>query len=132
VVCGMGGYVTLPVAMAARLEGVPVVLHEQNAVPGIANRLAARVASRIAVGVDAAAAAFPPERAVVVGNPVRPEMAPLARGAIHPPRRPAPPGPPGWAAAGSGGSWPPSTGPPSTTRPWPPSASTPTGAPCSC
>jgi UDP-N-acetylglucosamine--N-acetylmuramyl-(pentapeptide) pyrophosphoryl-undecaprenol N-acetylglucosamine transferase len=83
VVCGMGGYVTLPVAMAAKLEGVPVVLHEQNAVPGIANRLAARVARRIAVGVDAAAAAFPPERTVVVGNPVRPELARLDRAALH-------------------------------------------------
>jgi UDP-N-acetylglucosamine--N-acetylmuramyl-(pentapeptide) pyrophosphoryl-undecaprenol N-acetylglucosamine transferase len=83
VVCGMGGYVTLPVAVAARLEGVPVVLHEQNAVPGIANRLAARVASRIAVGVDAAADAFPPERTVVVGNPVRPELARLDRAALH-------------------------------------------------
>jgi UDP-N-acetylglucosamine--N-acetylmuramyl-(pentapeptide) pyrophosphoryl-undecaprenol N-acetylglucosamine transferase len=83
VVCGMGGYVTLPVAVAARLEGVPVVLHEQNAVPGIANRLAARVARRIAVGVDAAAAAFPPERTVVVGNPVRPELAHLDRAALH-------------------------------------------------
>jgi UDP-N-acetylglucosamine--N-acetylmuramyl-(pentapeptide) pyrophosphoryl-undecaprenol N-acetylglucosamine transferase len=83
VVCGMGGYVTLPVAVAARMEGVPVVLHEQNAVPGIANRLAARVASRIAVGVEAAAAAFPPERTVVVGNPVRPELARLDRAALH-------------------------------------------------
>jgi UDP-N-acetylglucosamine--N-acetylmuramyl-(pentapeptide) pyrophosphoryl-undecaprenol N-acetylglucosamine transferase len=83
VVCGMGGYVTLPVAMAARLEGVPVVLHEQNAVPGIANRLAARVAKRIAVGVDAAAAAFPPDRTSVVGNPVRPELARLDRAALH-------------------------------------------------
>jgi UDP-N-acetylglucosamine--N-acetylmuramyl-(pentapeptide) pyrophosphoryl-undecaprenol N-acetylglucosamine transferase len=83
VVCGMGGYVTLPVAVAARMEGVPVVLHEQNAVPGIANRLAARVAWRIAVGVDAAAAAFPPDRTAVVGNPVRPELARLDRAALH-------------------------------------------------
>ena len=83
VVCGMGGYVTLPVALAARMEGVPVVLHEQNAVPGIANRLAARVASRIAVGVDAAAAAFPPDRTTVVGNPVRPELARLDRAALR-------------------------------------------------
>jgi UDP-N-acetylglucosamine--N-acetylmuramyl-(pentapeptide) pyrophosphoryl-undecaprenol N-acetylglucosamine transferase len=83
VVCGMGGYVTLPVAVAARLEGVPVVLHEQNAVPGIANRLAARVARRIALGVDAAAGAFPPDRTVVTGNPVRPELARLDRAALH-------------------------------------------------
>jgi UDP-N-acetylglucosamine--N-acetylmuramyl-(pentapeptide) pyrophosphoryl-undecaprenol N-acetylglucosamine transferase len=79
VVCGMGGYVTLPVAIAARLERVPVVLHEQNAVPGIANRLAARVASRIALGVAEAASGFPAGRTVVVGNPVRPELARLDR-----------------------------------------------------
>jgi len=59
VVCGMGGYVTLPVALAAR------------------------VASRIGVGVDAAAGAFPPGRTTVVGNPVRPELAHLNRAALH-------------------------------------------------
>ena len=83
VVCGMGAYVTLPVAAAAWRARIPVVLHEQNAVPGIANRLAARVASRIGVGVDAAAKAFPPERTTVVGNPVRPELANLNRAALH-------------------------------------------------
>jgi UDP-N-acetylglucosamine--N-acetylmuramyl-(pentapeptide) pyrophosphoryl-undecaprenol N-acetylglucosamine transferase len=83
VVCGMGGYVTLPVAIAARLERVPVVLHEQNAVPGIANRLAARVASRIALGVAEAASGFPAGRTVVVGNPVRPELARLDRQGLH-------------------------------------------------
>jgi UDP-N-acetylglucosamine--N-acetylmuramyl-(pentapeptide) pyrophosphoryl-undecaprenol N-acetylglucosamine transferase len=79
VVAGMGGYVTLPVAAAARLAGVPVVLHEQNAIPGVANRLAARFARTVAVGVEAAAEAFPPGRTVVTGNPVRPELARLDR-----------------------------------------------------
>jgi UDP-N-acetylglucosamine--N-acetylmuramyl-(pentapeptide) pyrophosphoryl-undecaprenol N-acetylglucosamine transferase len=79
VVAGMGGYVTLPVAAAARLAGIPVVLHEQNAIPGVANRLAARFARTVAVGVEAAAEAFPPGRTVVTGNPVRPELARLDR-----------------------------------------------------
>ena len=83
VVFGTGGYVTLPVALAARLERVPVVLHEPNAVPGIANKLAARVASRIALGVAEAAAAFPAGRTAVVGNPVRPELARLDRQGLH-------------------------------------------------
>lgn len=82
-VCGMGGYVTLPVAVAARLAGVPVVLHEQNAIPGIANRLAARVARTVALGVADAAAAFPAGKTVVVGNPVRPELARLDRGRLR-------------------------------------------------
>jgi UDP-N-acetylglucosamine--N-acetylmuramyl-(pentapeptide) pyrophosphoryl-undecaprenol N-acetylglucosamine transferase len=84
VVAGMGGYVTLPVAAAARMAGLPVVLHESNAVPGLANRLAARFASRVGVGVAAAIEAFPPGRAVLVGNPVRPELARLDRASLRP------------------------------------------------
>jgi UDP-N-acetylglucosamine--N-acetylmuramyl-(pentapeptide) pyrophosphoryl-undecaprenol N-acetylglucosamine transferase len=85
VVCGMGAYVTLPVAVGAWRAGVPVVLHEQNAVPGIANRLAARVARTVALGVREAADAFPVprERTVVVGNPVRPELSHLDRAALR-------------------------------------------------
>ncbi|HZD75321.1 MAG TPA: undecaprenyldiphospho-muramoylpentapeptide beta-N-acetylglucosaminyltransferase [Actinomycetota bacterium] len=82
-VAGMGGYVTLPVAVGARLAGVPVVLHEQNAIPGIANRLAARLARRIALGVAAAAASFPAGRTVTIGNPVRPELARLDRNRVR-------------------------------------------------
>jgi UDP-N-acetylglucosamine--N-acetylmuramyl-(pentapeptide) pyrophosphoryl-undecaprenol N-acetylglucosamine transferase len=83
VVAGMGGYVTLPVAAAARLAGIPVVLHEQNAIPGVANRLAARFARTVAVGVEAAAGAFPQGRTVVTGNPVRPELARLDRARLR-------------------------------------------------
>jgi UDP-N-acetylglucosamine--N-acetylmuramyl-(pentapeptide) pyrophosphoryl-undecaprenol N-acetylglucosamine transferase len=85
VVCGMGAYVTLPVAVGAWRAGVPVVLHEQNAVPGIANRLAARVARTVALGVAEAAAGFPVAswRTVVVGNPVRPELAHLDRAGLR-------------------------------------------------
>jgi UDP-N-acetylglucosamine--N-acetylmuramyl-(pentapeptide) pyrophosphoryl-undecaprenol N-acetylglucosamine transferase len=85
VVCGMGAYVTLPVAVGAWRAGVPVVVHEQNAVPGIANRLAARVARTVALGVAEAAAAFrvPRDQTVVVGNPVRPELARLDRAALR-------------------------------------------------
>jgi UDP-N-acetylglucosamine--N-acetylmuramyl-(pentapeptide) pyrophosphoryl-undecaprenol N-acetylglucosamine transferase len=83
VVAGMGGYVTLPVAVAARIAGVPVVLHEQNAIPGIANRLAARFAHAVALGVADAAEALRPARTIVVGNPVRPELARLDRNRLR-------------------------------------------------
>jgi UDP-N-acetylglucosamine--N-acetylmuramyl-(pentapeptide) pyrophosphoryl-undecaprenol N-acetylglucosamine transferase len=83
VVVGMGGYVTLPVAIGARLAGVPVVLHEQNAIPGLANRLAARVAAAVALGVPEAAGAFGNARTVPVGNPVRHEVAHLDRDALR-------------------------------------------------
>jgi UDP-N-acetylglucosamine--N-acetylmuramyl-(pentapeptide) pyrophosphoryl-undecaprenol N-acetylglucosamine transferase len=79
VVAGMGGYVTLPVAVAAWLARVPVVLHEQNAIPGVANRLAARLARKVALGVADAASAFPGDKTVTIGNPVRPELSRLDR-----------------------------------------------------
>lgn len=46
-VLGMGGYVTGPGGLAARMAGVPLVIHEQNAVAGTANRLLSRIATRI-------------------------------------------------------------------------------------
>ncbi len=68
-VLAMGGYVTGPAALAARRARIPLVLHEQNAVPGLANRLAARFATRILVGFPAAVSRLP--GAKVVGNPIR-------------------------------------------------------------
>jgi UDP-N-acetylglucosamine--N-acetylmuramyl-(pentapeptide) pyrophosphoryl-undecaprenol N-acetylglucosamine transferase len=72
VALGMGGYVSVPVALAARRERVPLVVHEQNAVPGLANRLAARWARVVALSFDEAAVRLPRRSATVVtGNPVR-------------------------------------------------------------
>ena len=49
VVVGFGGYVALPAYLAARRAGMPVVVHEQNALPGLANKVAARFARQVAV-----------------------------------------------------------------------------------
>ncbi len=75
VVVGMGGYASLPAVLAARRTGVPVVLHEQNAVPGLANRLLARIAVSVGVSFADAAARFPSRVAVALtGNPVRAQV----------------------------------------------------------
>ncbi len=72
VVIGMGGYVSVPVAVAAARAGRPLVLHEQNAVPGLANRLLARPADVVALAFAEAARILPHRtRTVVTGNPVR-------------------------------------------------------------
>ena len=68
-VLAMGGYVTGPAALAARMAHVPLFLHEQNARPGLANRWAARLADRIFVAFPAAATVI--GRAETVGNPLR-------------------------------------------------------------
>jgi UDP-N-acetylglucosamine--N-acetylmuramyl-(pentapeptide) pyrophosphoryl-undecaprenol N-acetylglucosamine transferase len=49
VVVGFGGYVSMPAYLAARRRRLPLVVHEQNALPGLANRFGARVAQRVAV-----------------------------------------------------------------------------------
>jgi undecaprenyldiphospho-muramoylpentapeptide beta-N-acetylglucosaminyltransferase len=70
VVVGFGGYVSTPAYLAARKLGVPIVIHEQNARPGLANRLGARWASEIGL-------TFPGARltgAKVVGLPLRKEI----------------------------------------------------------
>lgn len=74
VVFATGGYVALPVVAAAWLARVPAVIHEQTVVPGLANRLAGRRARRIAVTFPEAGRWFSPERVVVTGNPLRPEL----------------------------------------------------------
>ncbi|MBT9530015.1 MAG: UDP-N-acetylglucosamine--N-acetylmuramyl-(pentapeptide) pyrophosphoryl-undecaprenol N-acetylglucosamine transferase, partial [Pseudomonas sp.] len=71
-VLGMGGYVTGPGGLAARLAGVPLIIHEQNAVAGTANRSLAPLASRVCE-------AFPDTFSVsskrrTTGNPVREEL----------------------------------------------------------
>jgi UDP-N-acetylglucosamine--N-acetylmuramyl-(pentapeptide) pyrophosphoryl-undecaprenol N-acetylglucosamine transferase len=70
-----GGFVSLPPALAARALGIPVVVHEQTAVPGLANRVIARFARRIALTFPVSGdGVFPRERTTHTGNPLRPEL----------------------------------------------------------
>jgi UDP-N-acetylglucosamine--N-acetylmuramyl-(pentapeptide) pyrophosphoryl-undecaprenol N-acetylglucosamine transferase len=72
VVLGMGGFASGPGAVAARLKGIPVVIHEQNSVAGTTNKLSAKIATKVMQG-------FPDTLAngEWCGNPVRPEIANL-------------------------------------------------------
>lgn len=72
-VVGVGGYVTIPVLTAARSLGVPTLIHESNASPGVANRFLNRFATRTAVGLAAANRHFK-RPGVVTGTPVRKEF----------------------------------------------------------
>ena len=72
-VIGVGGYSSGPVVLVASLRGVPTMLLEQNAVPGLTNRLLARFVRRAAVTFDSTASFFG-SKAFVSGNPVRPEF----------------------------------------------------------
>lgn len=70
-VLSFGGYVALPVSLAARGR-IPQVLHEQNSRPGLANRIAARFADRIAVSFPSSIESFrDPQKVHLTGNPVQ-------------------------------------------------------------
>ncbi len=69
-VFAVGGYVTGPVILAAKLLGKPVCIHEQNSVPGLANRLAGKLADRICTSIPCGEY-FPQAKVIQTGNPVR-------------------------------------------------------------
>ncbi|MBU0501488.1 MAG: undecaprenyldiphospho-muramoylpentapeptide beta-N-acetylglucosaminyltransferase [Gammaproteobacteria bacterium] len=72
---GMGGFVTGPGGLVARLSGVPLVIHEQNAVPGMANQWLAGIANRV---LEAFPGSFAPGKgALALGNPVRVDISGL-------------------------------------------------------
>ena len=74
-VLGMGGFASGPGGLAARLLGIPLVIHEQNSVPGLTNQWLARIAARV---FEAFPGSFPSSRgAVATGNPVRRAIADL-------------------------------------------------------
>ncbi|MDE2461471.1 MAG: undecaprenyldiphospho-muramoylpentapeptide beta-N-acetylglucosaminyltransferase [Gammaproteobacteria bacterium] len=75
VALGMGGFASGPGGLAARLSGCPLVLHEQNAVPGVTNRVLSYLARRVLEGFPGSFAAA--RRAEYVGNPVRAAIAAL-------------------------------------------------------
>ena len=77
VVLATGGFVTVPVVWAARLRRVPIVLHEQTVQFGLANRLCAPAATRIALANDLSYESMRPawrEKSTITGNPIRPEV----------------------------------------------------------
>lgn len=81
VVLGVGGYVTGPVVVMAKVFGIPTVIHEQNSVPGLANRQLARFADRVCLSLPDGGDAFPGHKRVFTGNPVRRAILDLAAAA---------------------------------------------------
>ena len=73
-VIGVGGYASGAALLAARTLGLRTAIHESNAVPGFTNKVLGRLVDRVYLGFEAAAAAFPGDKVVVTGNPVRSEI----------------------------------------------------------
>src|SRR5579863_992590 len=69
-----GGYVAVPAALATRLNGVPLMMHQQDVPPNLSNRLAAPLATRISVAFADSLPYFPARNTLLLGNPVRQAM----------------------------------------------------------
>ena len=71
IIVGLGGYISFPTVVAGAIMGVPVVIHEQNSVPGLANRMLSKLAKRVFVSYEKSAVYFQHHKAVFSGMPVR-------------------------------------------------------------
>jgi UDP-N-acetylglucosamine--N-acetylmuramyl-(pentapeptide) pyrophosphoryl-undecaprenol N-acetylglucosamine transferase len=70
-VLGVGGYASLPMVLAAKGMQTPRYIHEQNAIPGMTNKLLARFADRVFITLEESAKFFPKEKTLLTGNPLR-------------------------------------------------------------
>lgn len=84
-VLGVGGYASLPMVLAARGMQVPCFIHEQNAIPGMTNKLLARFANQVFITLEESAKFFPKDRVLVTGNPLRRQILDIV--AQTPPRQ---------------------------------------------
>ncbi len=73
-VFGVGGHASGPVGVAAWTLGIPLAIHEQNAIPGLTNRLLAHLASRVFLSFPDDVSHFAPEKSRWTGNPIRTEF----------------------------------------------------------
>lgn len=71
VILSFGSYISLPVCFTAWLLGIPIVVHEQTAASGLANRLVAKIARYVAISFEKSSNDFPREKTVLTGNLVR-------------------------------------------------------------
>lgn len=75
VVFSKGGYGSFPVVLAAKILGIPIIIHESDSTPGLANKLAGKYATKIAVSYPEAAKYFDEKKTAWTGNPIRKNIA---------------------------------------------------------
>ena len=83
VVLGMGGFTSTAPILAGRIRGISTLVHESNAIPGKANRLAGKMVGAVLLGFKEAAQFFPKVRTEITGTPIRNELQRLDRQAAR-------------------------------------------------
>lgn len=78
-VIGFGGYACFAMLLAAKLRGIPTMIHEQNAVAGLANKILAKFVQTICLTLKDTKNQFDPKKTVITGNPIRKEIAQIQK-----------------------------------------------------
>ncbi|KJU82119.1 N-acetylglucosaminyltransferase, MurG [Candidatus Magnetobacterium bavaricum] len=71
IIIGTGGYASFVPVAAGALLSIPIVIHEQNSIPGLANKLLAKVADKVCITYESSLEYLPKDKAIITGNPVR-------------------------------------------------------------
>lgn len=74
VIFSKGGYVSVPVAFAAWIYMIPILTHESDAMPGLANQIIGKLSQRVAISYPSTRKYFPAEKILLTGNPVREDI----------------------------------------------------------
>lgn len=74
IILTFGGYIGLPITLAARLFSIPVVLHEQTQSAGLSSKIIGKFADRVCISFKSSRDIFPPNKTILTGNPIRSEI----------------------------------------------------------
>ncbi|MEW6556984.1 MAG: undecaprenyldiphospho-muramoylpentapeptide beta-N-acetylglucosaminyltransferase [Elusimicrobiota bacterium] len=74
IVIGFGSYISVSVILAASIRKIPSIVHEQNIIPGFANKISAVFANTVCIGFEKTKTCFPAAKVILTGNPVRQEI----------------------------------------------------------
>lgn len=80
IVIGVGGYITAPVLVAANHLGIKTIIHEQNSIPGVSNKLLSHFVNKICVSFKESEAYFPKKKTIYTGNPRSEELLSMEKG----------------------------------------------------
>ena len=80
IVIGVGGYITAPVLVAANHLGIKTIIHEQNSIPGVSNKLLSHFVNKICISFKESEAYFPKKKTIYTGNPRSEEILSMEKG----------------------------------------------------
>lgn len=80
IVIGVGGYITAPVLVAANHLGIKTIIHEQNSIPGVSNKLLSHFVNKICVSFKESESYFPKKKTIYTGNPRSEEILAMEKG----------------------------------------------------